>query len=120
MPKLFVIDRQDYVLEGEFEKIRVQNQTVLIDEENILSAIAQYKKDYVDRGMAIGYLNSGFLVMPTIDGEQVVDEDRDPSFMIIDIYWNREEKCICGKLIIIDSDDGDKIKGAIYMKKKKI
>jgi len=121
MSKLVVIDPQEYVLEGEFEKIRAAEHTFL-DEENILAAIEQFKIDYVDQGLALGELNEGFLVMPTIveyedgkkvKGDTVVDEERDPAFMIIDIYWDRDKRAICGKIIVLDTDDGDKIKHAI-------
>lgn len=112
MAKLLVIDREEYVLEGEFERIKTQSG-VMLDEENVLAAIEQYKVDYVDQGLALGVLNEGFLVMPTEDGEQVVEEDKDPAFMIIDIYWNRDERSICGKLILLDTDGGEKAKAAI-------
>ena len=123
MAKLTVIDPEEYVLEGEFERVRAQEH-MFLDEQNILAAIEQYKEDFVDQGFALGELNEGFLTMPTIveyDGqnvqaEQVSEEEKDPAFMIIDIYWNREKMAICGKLIILDTEDGEKIKEAINQK----
>jgi hypothetical protein len=120
MSKLLVIDRVNYVLEGQLEKIKPQERTIL-DEENITTAIKQYKNDYVDQGLALGELNEGFLLIPTkieygdkiVEGEQVAEEEKEPAFMIIDVYWNSEAKEICGKLIILDTEDGDKIKAAI-------
>jgi len=112
MSKLVVIDPEEYVLEGEFERLRAPERT-LLDEDNIITAIEQFKIDYVDQGAALGELNDGFLVMPTVDGEQVVEEEKDPAFMIIDIYWNGDKRAICGKLIILDTDDGQKVKKAI-------
>ncbi len=112
MSKLIVIDPEEFVLEGEFERLRVPEGTFL-DEDNIITAIEQFKIDYVNQGAALGELNDGFLVMPTIDGEQVVEEEKDPAFMIIDIYWDGDRRTICGKLIILDTEDGKKIKKAI-------
>jgi len=118
--KLVMIDPEEYVLEGEFERLRAADGTFL-DEANILAAIEQYKTDYVDQGLALGEFNEGFLVMPTIveyggemvEAEQVVEEEKDPAFMIIDIYWDRDKRAICGKIILLDTEDGDKIKKAI-------
>lgn len=120
MSKLVVIDPVEYVLEGEFERLRAPERTFL-DEQNILLAIEQYREDFVDQGLALGGLNDGFLVMPTIveydgksiEAEQVVEEEKDPAFMIIDIYWDRNKNAICGKLILLDTEDGEKIKHAI-------
>jgi len=112
MSKLIVIDPEEFVLEGEFERLRAPERTVL-DENNIITAIEQFKIDYVDKGAALGELNDGFLVMPTVDGEQVVEEEKEPAFMIIDIYWNGDKRAICGKLIILETEDGEKIKKAI-------
>ena len=120
MSKLVVIDPEEYILEGEFEKLRAVEGTFL-DEENILAAIDQYKTNYVDQGLALGELNEGFLVMPTIveyggemvEAEQVSEEQKDPAFMIIDIYWDRDMRAICGKIILLDTEDGDKAKKAI-------
>lgn len=120
MSKLVLIDPQEFVFEGEFERLRAPELTFL-DENNIVTAIEQFKFDYVDQGAALGELNDGFLVMPTIveydgksiEGEQVVEEERDPAFMIIDIYWDRDRRAICGKLIILDTEDGEKIKKAV-------
>jgi len=118
--KLVVIDPEEYVLEGEFERLRAADGTFL-DEANILTAIEQYKIDYVDQGLALGELNEGFLVMPTIveyggemvEAEQVTEEQKDPAFMIIEIYWDRDKRAICGKIILLDTEDGEKIKKAI-------
>lgn len=115
-----MIDPEEYVLEGEFERLRAADGTFL-DEANILAAIEQYKTDYVDQGLALGELNEGFLVMPTIveyggemvEAEQVAEEQKDPAFMILDIYWDRDKRSICGKIILLDTEDGDKIKKAI-------
>jgi hypothetical protein len=120
MSKLVVIDKAEYIMEGEFEKIRTPERT-FIDEENVLANVEQFKTDFVDKGLALGELNDGFLVMPTImeydgkqvQGEQVVEEEKEPAFMIIDVYWNKERRAICGKLIILDTEDGEKIKEAI-------
>ena len=112
MSKLNVIDQENLILEGEFEKIRVADKTFL-DEQNILEEILKYKEERVDKGLAFGYLNDGFLIMPTEDGDQVVEEDKDPAFMIIDIYWNQGKKTIEGKIILLDSDDGNKVKNEL-------
>lgn len=120
MSKLVVIDPTEYVLEGEFERLRAPENTFL-DEENILAAVEQFKMDFVDQGLALGELNEGFLVMPTVveydgktvEGEQVIEEEKDPAFMIIDIYWDRDRRAVCGKLIILDNEEGDKVKHAI-------
>jgi hypothetical protein len=112
MSKLLVIDRQEYVLEGEFERLRAPERTI-IDEENVIQTIEEYKQNFVNEGLALGTLNEGFLVIPTDDGEQVYEEEKDPAFMIIDIYWNRDRSSICGKLIILDTEDGEVIKAAI-------
>ena len=120
MSKLFVIDPEDYIIEGEFERVKAPERTIL-DEENIIAAVEQFKVDYVDQGLALGELNEGFLVMPTIvynngeetEAEQVVEEEKDPAFMILDIYWDWERRAICGKIIILDTEDGEKIKKAI-------
>ena len=112
MAKLTVIDPVEYILDGDFEKIRAPGRTI-VDVENVLTAIEQYRIDYVEPGLAVGELNDGFLIIPTEDGEQVVEEERDPAFMIIDIYWDSESRAICGTIIILDTEDGDKIKKAI-------
>lgn len=113
MSKLTVIDPVECILEGEFEKIRVPERTFL-DEENVLAAIEQFKADFVNQGLAIGYLNEGFLTIPTEQGEQVIDEDKEPAFMIIDVYWNRDRRAICGRLILFpETADGIKIKEAL-------
>lgn len=120
MPKLKVVDYDDFVLEGEFEKIIPIHNTFL-DEENVLSAVQKFKDEFVDKGLALGTLNDGFLVMPVdveifgyqLQADQVCEENKDPSFMIIDIYWERDLKAICGRLIILDTEDGLKIKDAI-------
>jgi len=120
MSRLVVIDPVEYILEGQFERIDVPERTFL-DEENVLLSIEQYREDYVDKGLALGELNDGFLIIPTvveydgksIEAEQVDEEEKDPAFMIIDIYWNRDRRTICGKVILLDTEDGDKIKKAI-------
>jgi hypothetical protein len=110
--KLLMIDPENFVLEGEFERLIVPEKTIL-DEENILAAIDQFKTDFVDPGLAVGELNEGFLIIPTEDGEQVIEEEKEPAFMIIDIYWDRSRRAICGKLILLDTEDGDKVKKEI-------
>jgi len=120
MSKLVVIDPEEYVLEGEFERLRAPEHTFL-DEENILAAVEQFKVDFVDQGLALGELNEGFLVMPTIveyngksvSAEQVAEEDKEPAFMILSIYWDRDRRAICGRLIILNNDEGEKVKKAI-------
>jgi hypothetical protein len=67
----------------------------------------------VDTGQALGELNEGFLTMPTELGDQVVEQLRTPAFMVIDIWWERERHAICGKLIILNSEDGEKIKQSL-------
>jgi len=112
MGKLNVVSYKDFVLEGEFERIKAPDKTVL-DEESVITAIKKFKDEKVSLGYALGTLNEGFLVMPTEDGDQVVEENRPPAFMIIDIQWNSERKSIVGTVIILDSPDGEKIKNAI-------
>jgi hypothetical protein len=120
MSKLKLIDEENYILEGEFEKLRVPEHTFL-DEDNILDAIEDYKINYVDPGLAMGELNDGFLVVPTmvqyggeqVQAEQVAKEEKDPAFMIIDIRWNPDRESIEGQIIILDSKDGIKVKNAI-------
>jgi len=112
MSKLLVVDPIEYVLEGEFERVVAPAGTFL-DEENILAAIWQFKTDFVDPGCAVGELNDGFLLIPTEYGEQVSDEEKEPAFMIIDIYWDRDKRAICGKLILLDTEDGENVKKSI-------
>ncbi len=120
MAQLVIIDPENYVLEGEFEKIKALPQTML-DEGNVLAAVEQYKVDYVDQGLAVGELNDGFLIIPTVieyngksvEAEQVSEDEKLPAFMIIDVYWDRYREAICGKLILLDNQEGDKVKNAI-------
>lgn len=120
MSKLKLVDKENYILEGVFEKLRVVEHTFL-DEDNILDAIDHYKANYVDKGLALGELNDGFLVIPTmveyggeqVKAEQVAETTKGPAFMIIDIYWNPDEETICGSIILLDTEEGDKVKDAI-------
>jgi len=114
MSKLLLIDKSEdgYMLEGELERLRPAGNTFL-DEENILLAIEQFKADLVDQGAAVGTLNDGFLVIPTEHGEQVAEDDKEPAFMIVDVYWNRDQKTICGIIMLIENEEGAKVKSAI-------
>jgi hypothetical protein len=112
MSKLLIINKEEFILEGEFERIKTPYK-IYVDEENVLTAIAYFKENYVDKGLAVGFLNDGFLTIPTEYGDQVEEEDRDPAFMILNIYWDRKSLAICGSLIILPSQDGDTIKDAI-------
>ena len=120
MAKLKVIDKEQFILEGEFERIRSMEGTTL-DEENILTSIETYKTNVVDQGFALGCLNDGFLTMPTeVDfngerksAEQVVQTEKDPAFMIIDLIWDTYKRAVLGRLIILDTDEGMKVKEAI-------
>lgn len=111
MGKLVLIDSENFILEGEFEKIKSSGKTV-IDENSVKKAIELYKNNFVTPGLALGELSEGFLTMPTVDGDQVVDEKRDAAFMVVDIWWKPESRAIYGKIIILNSQDGIKIKEA--------
>ena len=116
----FCLEKTDVVLEGVFEKI-TPSQNTLIDEDNVLAAVDRYKKEFVETGEALGCLNDGFLTMPimvehggeNVEAEQIVEEEKDPAFMVLDIWWNRDIKSICGAIVILDTIDGLKIKNAI-------
>lgn len=120
MSKLTLIDSTQFILEGAFEKIRTA-ESVHLDEESIIKTIEKFKKSKVDQGVALGELNDGFLVLPVIieqDGEQkeveqIVDLQKEPAFMIVDIWWESEKQSIFGKIIILDTEDGQKIKESI-------
>ena len=66
MSKLRLIDPQEFILEGEFEKIRAAERT-LLDEENVMAVVENYKEEYVNKGLAVGELNDGFLIIPTLE-----------------------------------------------------
>ena len=113
MGKLSIIDASQFILEGEFEKIREQKGSIL-DEQSIVDSVTKYISDYVTPGKALGVLNEGFLTMPTADGDQVVaEETKEPAFMIIGAEWNSKKSCIEGQVVILNSPDGVKVKQAI-------
>lgn len=112
MGKLNIIDFDNFILEGEFEKIK-KPENAIIDENSLQVAIEDYKRNFVKNGNALGKLNDGFLVMPTIDGEQVVEEQKIPCFMVIDIWWNNERKSLFGKVILLNTPDANKVKQSL-------
>jgi len=112
MGKLNLIDGNQFILEGEFEKIREQKGSIL-DNESVKLAVEKYNTDYVVPGKALGVLNEGFMVMPTADGDQVVEEQREPAFMVISAEWDEEKRIVKGQVIILNSPDGIKIKQGI-------
>jgi len=112
MGKLKLINKEEFILEGVFEKFTIHSNAIL-DVEKAKKAIESYKTDKVDKGLSLGYLNEGFLLMPTEDGEQVVEEDKDPAFMVTDIWFNEENQSISGQIILLDTSDGIKVKNAL-------
>ena len=62
MGKLNIIDAANFIFEGEFEKIRVPENS-LLDEQSIIVSLEKYKTEFVDKGNALGELNDGFLTM---------------------------------------------------------
>jgi len=112
MGKLSIIDSEQFILGGEFEKIRTTQKAVLY-EQSVIDALEKYKEKFISPGLAVGELSDGFLTMPTADGEQVIEQQKPPAFMIIDIDWNPENKSIFGKVILLDSEDGIKIKESL-------
>ena len=112
MSKLTVIDRQEYILQGEFERIKAPERTIL-DENNVILAVQKFKEEVVDLGLGLGTLNDGFLTIPTEYGDQVYEEDKEPAFMILSVYWDSDKGAICGTIIILDNDEGNKVKAAI-------
>jgi hypothetical protein len=110
--KQISIDGFDCVLTGGFEKISIPPNTVL-DEESVIKTIQNYKTNFVEKGTAFGFLNNGFLLIPTEEGEEVDTQEKPPAFMIIDILWNSEKQLVEGTIIVLDTDDGNKIKQAV-------
>lgn len=112
MAKLKLIDSEQFILDGEFERFKAPSRSIL-DEDSVINAIEKYNKEMVLPGKAFGSLNEGFLLMATEMGEQIDEEEKIPAFMIIDIQWDAEKKVVFGKIILLDTDDGNKIKDAL-------
>lgn len=113
MSKLTVIDLENFILEGEFERFNKIPPNTTLNEESIRKAVQKYKDEYVDKGDGLGYLNDGFLTIPTDLGEQISEEQKDPAFMVLNIGWEPYTKSVVGRIVILDSEDGLKIKGAL-------
>lgn len=112
MGKLNVTSYEDFILEGEFEKIKIPEKSFL-DEDSVILAVNKFKTERVDKGFALGQLSEGFLTIPTEEGDQVIEEQKNPAFMIIDIWWEREKRAIFGKIILLDSEDAEKMKQSL-------
>ena len=65
MGKLNLVDPAQYILEGEFEKIREQKGSVL-DNDSVLLAVEKYNTEFVAPGKALGTLNINKAVPVTI------------------------------------------------------
>ena len=112
MGKLNIVDKANFILEGEFEKFKMPAKATL-DEQSVINAVGKYKLEIVDKGFAVGELSEGFLTIDTGYGDQIAEQVKDPAFMIVDIWWDTEKRGIWGKVIVLDSADGMKIKSAL-------
>lgn len=112
MHKLTIIDFENFILEGEFERFKAPPRA-LLDTQSIQRAVEDYNVNQVKKGLAFGHLNDGFLIMPTVDGEKVDTSEKDPAFMIVDVEYNGVTKGVKGKILILDTEDGLKIKQGI-------
>lgn len=111
MAKLSIVDASNFILEGEFEKIKPSEGSAL-NEASAKEAVEIYRELALN-GDAIGYLNDGFFTIETDQGEQVDETEKEPAFMVLDLAWEPYSKAVFGRIIILDSNDGLLIKKAI-------
>jgi len=112
MHKLTIIDLENFIMEGEFERFKSPPKATL-DINSIIRAANDYNTNHVKKGFAFGHLNDGFLLIPTDKGEKVDETQNAPAFMVVDVEWNSAKKGIVGKIMILDTPDGLKIKESV-------
>lgn len=99
-------------MEGEFERFKSPPRASL-DKDSIMRAVNEFNINFVKKGLAFGHLNDGFLIIPTEIGEKVDETENSPAFMIVDVEWNPAKKGVKGKILILDTPDGIKIKEGV-------
>ena len=112
MEKLEAVDYEQFIFQGEFERFNKIPPHTFLDEKSAINAVDRYN-EWALGGQVFGSLNDGFLLIPTADGEQVDGQQKEPAFMILKVWWDSKKKSVNGQIMILDSNDGQKIKSRI-------